>query len=513
MSRLCPSCRLTVDEDVEACPRDGTPMPLDPTAVRDVTADIQAAFADPLLGQTLSGYRIDERIGTGGMGIVYRASQPLIGKSVAIKVLRPEIASDPEQMKRLLDEARAVTAIHHRGIIDIYGFGQLPDGRQYIVMEHLVGATLEDVLGSDGKIGFADALALLDEILSALSGAHAAGVIHRDLKPSNIFLAQQTDGGQYVKLLDFGLAKRAKPGKTSKQTRISLMVGTPEFMAPEQARGEPVGPTTDLYSLGVIAFQMITGQLPFTGATPIETVLQHLDKPPPRPSSINPEVTPELETVVLSLLAKDPAARPPAAELVRMALRRLNLPGVEPLPPVAVTGPIQMPVLRSTPRPASSGELAKTWLSRRPLPWALGSVAASALALALFWVGRSQLAPVKLAPIAAPGPAVGVVTPPPKKVEPLPAPAPATPVVEAKPVKLELPAEPAAPSREALAQRIARLERSLKTQTPEGEQPDPLAAVVLMQARRDLTRAQAPSARRRIGVMLTDWEHKFLRHR
>src|SRR3954468_20094555 len=154
---------------------------------------------DPLIGQQVGEYRIEQRIGIGGMGIVYRGLQPLIDKKVAIKILRPEIADDPDQMKRLLDKARAVTAIHHRGIIDIYGFGQLFDGRQYMVMEHLVGAPLDELIASGRRLSLSETFALLDEVLSALTAAHAAGVIHRDLKPSNIFVARQGDGAQYVK--------------------------------------------------------------------------------------------------------------------------------------------------------------------------------------------------------------------------------------------------------------------------------------------------------------------------
>jgi serine/threonine-protein kinase len=362
--RLCPSCRLQVDEDALRCPRDGSPLVL--TLER-------TALPDPLTGVQVGEYRIEERIGSGGMGVVYRAVQPLIGKRVAVKILRPEIAADPDQMERLLAEARAVTAIHHRGIIDVFGFGQLPDGRQCITMELLEGVTLEHLVESGRRLPWADVVSVLDELLSALAAAHAAGVIHRDLKPSNVFLSSQSDGTSVVKVLDFGLAKRAAPGASSPQTRVSLMVGTPEFMAPEQARGEPVGPPTDLYALGVIAYQLFTGRLPFEGQTPIEIILQHLDKPPPPLEQLAPELPERLQALVLALLAKAPTSRPQRAEDVRHKLRQLDLPGVV-LPPVALSGATALRPLvlaaaaasAETPKAVTS-ELAKTFLRRRPL--------------------------------------------------------------------------------------------------------------------------------------------------
>ena len=583
-TQLCPTCRLPIPADAETCPHDGTLLRLEATAVRD-----------PLIGQPVGEYRIDERIGTGGMGIVYRATQPLIGKQVAIKILRPEIATDPEQMKRLLEEARAVSQIHHRGIIDIYGFGRLPDGRQYVVMEHLSGQTLEEAIARGDGVPLEEALHILDEILSALGAAHAAGVIHRDLKPSNIFLVHQSDGSLNVKVLDFGLAKRSDPASPSPQSRLSLMVGTPEFMAPEQARGERVGPATDLYAVGVIAFELFTGKLPFTGATPIEIVLQHMDKPAPAPSSIAPRVPPAIDAFVLSLLAKRPADRPPSAELVRQALRRITLPGMASLPPIFVTGPIPLPP--KNPTPPSTGELARTFLAPRPRRWAVGSLGAGVIALLLVWAAHAQLdrlgpdrdgraatsdsqaaveqrspertgqpvagsaapaaptadgsraperasaSPAKAAPIAggvasseaAPrsAPASGGSTREGTRSGAAPAAsgAPRTGVVATKAEHSRSPHGPvlsaalanraaprhsrrirlAVPSRDALDAELARLESALAAQTPAGQSPDPLAEVVLQQARRDLARADSSAARLRVAQVLSDWEHQFIK--
>ncbi len=167
-------------------------------------------FQDPVIGATVEGYVVKSRLGTGGMGIVYEGHHSVIGKRAAIKVLRPEFSEDPKQLERLVAEARAVNEVGHRGIIDVFGYGQLPDGRQCIVMEYLDGQALEDVLKDLRKANklmpLAEVLEVLDEVLSALNAAHSANVVHRDLKPSNIFMVKQREA-RYVKLLDFGIAK------------------------------------------------------------------------------------------------------------------------------------------------------------------------------------------------------------------------------------------------------------------------------------------------------------------
>jgi eukaryotic-like serine/threonine-protein kinase len=281
---------------------------------------------DPLIGMKLGEYELRSRIGVGGMGFVYDGIQPLIGKRVAVKVLRPELAQAPEQVARLLAEARAVNAIRHRGIIDIFGFGQVPDGRQYIVMEFLDGQPLDAYLAEKAKLPPTEALSILDEVLAALGAAHGAGVVHRDLKPSNIFLVREPGGTRYVKLLDFGLAKQGQSGAAARtaQTRTDMVVGTPEYMAPEQARGQAVGPMTDLYAMGVVTFEMVTGRLPFIGTSPVDLLMKHVDARPPRPSEFVPELPPALDAFILQMLTKDPEARPSSADALRQQLHRLR---------------------------------------------------------------------------------------------------------------------------------------------------------------------------------------------
>lgn len=280
---------------------------------------------DALIGMKLGEYELRQRIGVGGMGFVYDGIQPLIGKRVAVKVLRPELAQAPEQVARLLAEARAVNAIRHRGIIDIFGFGQVPDGRQYIVMEFLDGQPLDAHLAEKGRLAPTEALSILDEVLAALGAAHGAGVVHRDLKPSNIFLVREPGNSRYVKLLDFGLAKQGQgPTARTAQTRTDMVVGTPEYMAPEQARGQAVGPMTDLYAMGVVTFEMVTGRLPFTGSSPVDLLMKHVDARPPRPSEFVPELPPALDAFILQMLTKDPEARPGSADALRQQLHRLR---------------------------------------------------------------------------------------------------------------------------------------------------------------------------------------------
>ena len=289
---------------------------LEPTSLRD-----------PVIGSEVSGYRVTSRLGVGGMGIVYEGQQDVIGKRVAIKVLRHEVADNPEVVERLVSEARAVNKVGHRGIVDVFGFGQLPDGRQCIVMEYLDGEPLEAVLATykkqNNRLPLKDVLVILDEVLSALSSAHTAGVIHRDLKPSNIFLCRQRDGSRYVKLLDFGIAKLGVLGHTP-ATRASIMLGTPAYMAPEQANGGIVGPAMDLYAIGVLAFELLTGQQPFTADSVMEMLLKHAQQPAPRVSTLNRAVPDTLDALVAQLLEKKPELRPESADAVRQRIVKLK---------------------------------------------------------------------------------------------------------------------------------------------------------------------------------------------
>ncbi|MFL5347379.1 MAG: protein kinase domain-containing protein [Hyalangium sp.] len=276
---------------------------------------------DVLVGKKLGDFVVKRRIGAGGMGIVYEGEHPIIGRKVAIKILRPEFS---EGARDLIAEARAASAIRHRGIIDVFGFGTIPHIGQYLVMEYLEGTPLDEIISQRAPMLEVEVIALLDELLAALGAAHAMGVIHRDLKPGNIFVVRDSGGGESVKVLDFGLAKRTEmPHGTTPQTRGSMIVGTPEYMAPEQATGQSVGPHTDLYAVGVIAFEMLTRRLPFEGTSAMAIAIQHVQAKPPAPSTYV-DLHPDLDELVLRLLAKTTDKRPTSAEAVRRELKQIS---------------------------------------------------------------------------------------------------------------------------------------------------------------------------------------------
>ncbi|MFY0525743.1 protein kinase domain-containing protein [Archangium gephyra] len=278
---------------------------------------------DIMVGQRIGEYMVRRRIGSGGMGVVYEGEHPVIGRKVAIKIIRPD-SSEGVRSRDLVGEARAVSAIRHRGIIDIFGFGTLPGIGQYLVMEYLNGRPLDEVILDRAPMPPAEAVRLIIEVLGALSAAHAVGVIHRDLKPGNIFLVLESNGSEYVKVLDFGLAKQGTtPNGPTPQTRASMIVGTPEYMAPEQACGQPVSPRTDLYAVGIILFEMLTGRLPFRGDSPMHVAIQQVQAQPPSPDSLVEGLPPELNALVLRLLAKEPEERFASAEAVARELKTI----------------------------------------------------------------------------------------------------------------------------------------------------------------------------------------------
>jgi len=316
MSESCPTCGLEVPEGLELCPRDGTPLLAGQSA------------ADPLIGTKLGDYVITSRIGGGGMGIVYEALQPVINKRVAIKVIRPDVGRDEKSIQRFLEEARTSTAIGHRGIVDVFNFGQLHDGRPYMVMEYLTGASLDGLIAERGLMGVSECLWILDEVLSALIAAHRAGVIHRDLKPSNIFVVTEpSSGSRYTKLLDFGIAKlskRATEDTWHTEAAAEGVVGTVHYMAPEQLRAEAISPRTDLYALGCVAYELLTGHPPFKFGAAAQVAAAHLEKMPERLTAVRADIPRAVDGFVLSLMAKRPEERPRSARAARETLKSLR---------------------------------------------------------------------------------------------------------------------------------------------------------------------------------------------
>jgi serine/threonine-protein kinase len=446
---------------------------------------------ESLRGTRVGEYVIEERIGSGGMGFVYRAVQPLIGKEVAIKVLRDRVSDSTEGLQRLLTEARAVNAISHRGIIDIFSFGALPDGRQYIVMELLRGHSLEEELKRRGRLPAHEVLGLLEPILSTLAAAHGAGVIHRDLKPSNVFLAQQPDGSREVKLLDFGLAKLLHPYADTPQTRAGHMLGTPGYMAPEQIRGRSVTPAADLYALGAITFQLLTGQPPFPGTEACAVIMRQMEEEPPVPSSLESSISPALDAFVLQLLAREPGQRPSSAEAARQQLGVLRAS----LSPTVTPPPL--------PRIPTPQELAA--FSRRiPRSW---RVAAGGLLLGLVGLGLGLGASRSASGSPVPPEASAVTATPP----PPAAPAPATEALPpGAPVQARFtPPERAVPSAEQLLESTHQLERRLMRSKLRGEKRR-MAKELLHKAHAQAEAATSEAERRQLHLYLKAWEQKFL---
>jgi len=263
-------------------------------------------------------YRLGRKLGEGGFGAVYEAVHPLLKRRAAVKVLHRIAGSDSDAVLRFVAEARAVNQIRNRHIIDIFSFGKLTDGRHFYVMDLLEGEPLDRYLAREGRCSVENTIQLLRPIAEALDAAHAAGVVHRDLKPQNIYLVWDATGETVPKLLDFGMAKLL--GDSRVHTVSGTPLGTPLYMSPEQARGDVVDGRSDVYALGVLCHELLTGQLPITGENTIAVLMAHIIQAPPRMSEVCPELSPELDEPVLRMLEKKPELRPATASAALDAL-------------------------------------------------------------------------------------------------------------------------------------------------------------------------------------------------
>ena len=304
---------------------------------------------DPAAGTVVAGYRIVEQAGSGGMGVVYRAEETgLGGRPVALKLLPPALAGDPDFRARFLREMRVAAAIDHPNIIPIYRAGE-DRGLLYLAMRYVHASDLRRVLEAEGRLDPARALAILDQVARALDAAHARGLVHRDVKPGNILLAPPVLDGdpEHVYLVDFGLARSDSDDRSI--GGAGSFLGTPRYAAPEQAAGHPVDGRADGYALGCVLYECLTGQPPFPGGSGEAVLLAHLEAPPPRVTTLRPDLPPAIDQVVARAMAKTPADRFPTCRTLITAARAALTSPAGPATPTPAPTPGR-PQLRPRPR-------------------------------------------------------------------------------------------------------------------------------------------------------------------
>jgi len=437
----------------EAQPTGAAPSaPEDTDQHRVPTKMMPPPAGDSMTGRVLGGrYQLDSCIGTGGMGAIYKARRLHIGDTVAVKILRPEVVNDALQRERFHREARAAAMLNHPNAVVIHDFGEDADGTAYIVMELLEGQSLRQILAAERTIQPERAYGIIRQACAALEAAHRRGIIHRDIKPDNIILTDSHDLTDHVKLLDFGIAKlRDKAVDTASLekslTTVGTVIGTPHYMSPEQCQGESADARSDIYSMGVVIYEMLAGVVPFTAKTPTGVAVKHVTETPKRISAVRQEITGSIEQVVMRALSKNPADRQQSAlELARQYEAAIQA-GVN-------TGAAETTALKATSVPTSSisqtaetnvnpavnainNRSFETQVSRakagglRPLPIVtaiVGLLVILAVAAGTIWVVRNKTAKNISSPTpetASPTPAVIVEASPPPSATPAPPVAP-----------------------------------------------------------------------------------------
>jgi serine/threonine-protein kinase len=367
---LCPSCNADAGDVAKFCPACGASI------VRLNTS------ADDYTGRIIAGkFRVEKLLGEGGMGKVYKATQLSLDKTVVLKVLRQSLLSDSRTVARFQREAKAASRLNHPNSIGVIDFGQSEDGAMYIAMEYVSGQDLHQLLSAEGALPESRIVRIGQQVLSALSEAHAAGVIHRDLKPENIMVEQRRGEPDFVKVLDFGIAKIQESDGTEGQalTRAGFVCGTPEYMSPEQARGVALDARSDLYAVGVILYQCASGQLPFESDSAVGFATKHLTEIPVAPRMKRPDafISDAMEALILKALAKNPGDRPQDAEEFRRDLLAIveagertsvgPAPAPPPPAPKRMTGRHKAPsmsqatVAATTPGPPEPQRRAPSW--------------------------------------------------------------------------------------------------------------------------------------------------------
>jgi eukaryotic-like serine/threonine-protein kinase len=420
---------------------------------RDSVGPRHRALRSHIVPGTLIGeYEVTRVLGAGGMGVVFGAIHPRIGKRAAIKILQGDLARDQTAVARFENEARAVNAIGHPNIVDIFAFGELPNGDPYYVMEHVDGKSLQEWIIARGAVSLHQAMPIVRQICDALSAAHERGIIHRDLKPGNVMVAG-TDDAPRVTVLDFGLAKMMRDDVhdafDDSLTSPGVALGTPAFMSPEQCEGSDVDQRTDVYALGVMLYVMLTGRYPFEGGTPTAVRKQHLLHKPRMPSQLV-DLPPRVDRIVEKALAKDASARYATVSELRRELEAClsEIPTAQ-RPVVAVSSEVvaTAAVTRAA-APAMQADGARTPVvadvRRGRVPtWVFAAAASAVAASAIAWMvatrarsadSSARVEPVRELPVQIEPPPVQAEPPPPT---PAPAPAPPRELVEPSVQKIE----------------------------------------------------------------------------
>jgi len=379
--KICPTCGTEYPADERFCPRDGSAL----KALGGGSDLIGSIIADR--------YLVLAKLGEGGMGRVYLAEHVKMGRKSAVKVMNPGAVNDSDAISRFNREAANASRISHQHVAQVYDFGETPDGLIYLAMEFVEGEALTDILKRDGALPPERAGEIVRQTAEALSVAHDMGIVHRDLKPDNIMLAKFRDGSDCVKVVDFGIAKAAGV-EAQKVTKTGLVIGTPEYMSPEQIAGDPLDARSDIYSLGLVAYNILTGRLPFNSKTAQESVIMRLTEPPMRLAQTRPQIawTPAVQQVMDKALQRDAALRYSSANEFGRALSAA-VQGLSTASHSSAATEIAEPVVRVPPTRVAEGVLVRPSggqgiLARQKRLVAVAGVAVLAVAVLAYALSR-----------------------------------------------------------------------------------------------------------------------------
>ena len=364
MSRTCPECQNQYDDEILHCPEDGLDL-------SHVEPD------DELIGRNIGSYRVIKPLGKGGMGAVYMAEHPVIGSKVAIKFLHPQYATDKKIVDRFFNEARAVNVIGHDNILKILDLNVTDDNRHYFIMEFLHGKALQDLVKPDAQMPLEVAGPILLQTCEALQAAHDHKIIHRDLKPDNVYLIVHKGKKNFVKVVDFGIAKLTdEQGQSTGKTQTGMVMGTPAYMSPEQAGGmtNRIDGRSDIYSLGCMMYQMASGKLPFPGSSFGEVLIGHLQLPPPPLKEVVPDIPDAYEAIIMKCLAKSQDERFQTMQELHDAIWETmqslgitrELPAADAAEPVAAGGAAKTKSTPGKPLPKPALKKPQTQMGQTP---------------------------------------------------------------------------------------------------------------------------------------------------